>query len=350
MGNCFGGNTAQLHLESEILGPEEENRKILLLGTGEAGKTVNEELLKAIAPLIVANVVEGTILVLRYFEIYEQKKTPEYESLEEELTQFYKAAKVQVSIAPFLPKEIAHKLQKLHQDEAFQTVLAKGQEYHLPDSFAEFTNCLKEYPSWGGKGWIPSVENMLRVRVRTSGATTIDFAVKNTPYYLLDLGGQASERKKWITHLEGADALCFVASTGDYDQKSFEDNTGNRLRDSLDTWERYSNHKAFEDCIIFLFLNKIDILEDKFCKKQIPISYRDPRDAKYNPPKYNPQKSSDENLEIAAQWFKDIFTSYIRVERKPQLRMVTLTALEQTDVSSCINILHKELESAEHLA
>jgi hypothetical protein len=44
---------------------------------------------------------------------------------------------------------------------------------------------------------------------------------------LIDVGGQRSERKKWLHCFESVDAVLFVAAISEYDQVSVIDNNSN---------------------------------------------------------------------------------------------------------------------------
>jgi hypothetical protein len=44
-------------------------------------------------------------------------------------------------------------------------------------------------------------------------------------FLLIDVGGQRSERKKWIHCFEGVQAIFFLAAISEYDQKLMEDET-----------------------------------------------------------------------------------------------------------------------------
>lgn len=50
---------------------------------------------------------------------------------------------------------------------------------------------------------------------------------------LLDVGGQRSERKKWMHCFQDVTAVLFCAATSEYDLKLEEDDTTNRIHESL---------------------------------------------------------------------------------------------------------------------
>lgn len=44
-------------------------------------------------------------------------------------------------------------------------------------------------------------------------------------YRVIDVGGQRSERRKWMNVLEGVDVLLYLFATSEFDQQLFEDET-----------------------------------------------------------------------------------------------------------------------------
>ncbi|VDN18279.1 unnamed protein product [Gongylonema pulchrum] len=94
-----------------------------------------------------------------------------------------------------------------------------------------------------------------------------------TPEYLqwvsskvFDVGGQRSQRKKWIHCFDDAKAVIFVAALSEYDQVLSEDNTTNRLQESLLLFQQICNNRFFLETNIILFLNKKDVFLEKIAK------------------------------------------------------------------------------------
>ena len=71
--------------------------------------------------------------------------------------------------------------------------------------------------------YMPTDQDILRSRVMTTGITETTFKVGELTYKLFDVGGQRSERKKWIHCFENVTALVFLVSLSEYDQMLYED-------------------------------------------------------------------------------------------------------------------------------
>jgi guanine nucleotide-binding protein subunit alpha len=73
------------------------------------------------------------------------------------------------------------------------------------------------------QNYLPTDQDILRSRVKTTGITETTFKVGELTYKLFDVGGQRSERKKWIHCFENVTALVFLVSLSEYDQMLYED-------------------------------------------------------------------------------------------------------------------------------
>lgn len=79
----------------------------------------------------------------------------------------------------------------------------------------------------------------------------------------MDVGGQRNERRKWIHCFQDVTAIIFVTAISEYDQFLYEDERQNRLIESLKVFEDICNKSYFSKVAMILFLNKIDLFEDK---------------------------------------------------------------------------------------
>lgn len=111
--------------------------------------------------------------------------------------------------------------------------------------------------------YVPSPTDVLRARVRTNGIIETNFRVNDTVITMLDVGGQRSQRRKWIYCFENVKAVLFVVSLSGYDMTLLEDPTVNRLEESLNLFKQVVNNRYFRDSSFVLFLNKLDLFREK---------------------------------------------------------------------------------------
>ncbi|KAK0558007.1 Guanine nucleotide-binding protein alpha-2 subunit [Tilletia horrida] len=87
--------------------------------------------------------------------------------------------------------------------------------------------------------------------------------------HLFDVGGQRSERKKWIHCFEAVTSIIFCVALSEYDQVLLEESGQNRMAESLVLFESVVNSRWFLRTSIILFLNKIDIFKVKIPKQPL---------------------------------------------------------------------------------
>lgn len=71
--------------------------------------------------------------------------------------------------------------------------------------------------------YLPTDQDVLRSRLRTTGITETIFNLGSLTYRMFDVGGQRSERKKWIHCFENVTCLLFLVAISGYDQCLVED-------------------------------------------------------------------------------------------------------------------------------
>eukprot|EP00842_Homolaphlyctis_polyrhiza_P006753 jgi/Hompol1/7079/HPOL_005184-RA len=168
--------------------------------------------------------------------------------------------------------------------------------------------------------YIPTDQDILRSRVKTTGITEMTFRVGELTYRMFDVGGQRSERKKWIHCFENVTAILFMAAISEYDQALVEDDTVNRMSESFILFESICNSRWFVNTAIILLLNKTDILKEKLARS--PIS------------KYFPEYTGGPVFQSACAFFgakflelqrnssKEIYTHYTCATDTNQIKFV----------------------------
>ncbi|KAK7748810.1 Guanine nucleotide-binding protein alpha-2 subunit [Cytospora paraplurivora] len=96
-----------------------------------------------------------------------------------------------------------------------------------------------------------------------------EFYLMDSAEYMFDVGGQRSERKKWIHCFENVTSIIFCVALSEYDQVLLEESSQNRMMESLLLFDSVVNSRWFVRTSIILFLNKVDIFKQKLSRSPL---------------------------------------------------------------------------------
>eukprot|EP01133_Synstelium_polycarpum_P006248 gene6248-7243_t len=116
------------------------------------------------------------------------------------------------------------------------------------------------------KEYVPNQDDVLRSRVRTTGIQEANFKFHDIEFRMLDVGGQRSERRKWIHCFDSVTAVIFCVAMSEYDQTLREDESQNRMKESLLLFDEIINSHWFRTTAFILFFNKVDLFREKVAK------------------------------------------------------------------------------------
>lgn len=168
------------------------------------------------------------------------------------------------------------------------------------------------------QGYVPIRLDVLHSRKATKGIAEHTFDIRGVPFKFVDVGGQRSQRQKWYQCFEGVTSILFLVSSSEFDQVLFEDRKTNRLIESCNIFETIVNNKAFVNVSIILFLNKMDLLEEKVKN----VSIKD----------YFPQFSGNpHSLTDVQNYLLSLFDSRRRERSKPLFHHFT-TAVDTENI------------------
>lgn len=116
--------------------------------------------------------------------------------------------------------------------------------------------------------YMPSDDDILKARLKTLGVTEYRFTMKagnamSHDWRVYDVGGQRSLRAAWVPFFDDMNAIIFLAPISCFDQVLMEDNTVNRLEDSVLLWKSVVSNQLLAKTNLVLFLNKCDVLKAK---------------------------------------------------------------------------------------
>ena len=125
---------------------------------------------------------------------------------------------------------------------------------------SNFEYLLKNIINFSKKEYLINFEQRLNISKRTTGITELKFNFNESEFVLTDVGGLRNERKKWIHTFENVKGILFFVSLEELFNPLFEDNSINKLKESLTLFEEIVKSRWFERTHIFLVFNKFDSL------------------------------------------------------------------------------------------
>ncbi|KAJ7756705.1 guanine nucleotide binding protein, alpha subunit [Mycena metata] len=202
--------------------------KMLLLGAGESGKSTvlkqmkiinadgyNAQEREAYKEIIYSNTIQSMRAILEAMPQLDIALAPQNDARRATIM----SLPPQIE-ADFLPRDLADAVRGLWRDPGVREAVRRSREFQLNDSAVYYFNSIDRMAA---PEYMPTDQDILRSRVKTTGITETAFAVGELTYKLFDVGGQRSERKKWIHCFENVTALVFLVSLSEYDQMLYED-------------------------------------------------------------------------------------------------------------------------------
>ncbi|KAJ0013000.1 hypothetical protein NQD34_017334 [Periophthalmus magnuspinnatus] len=263
----------EIHREIERqLRKDKENShkelKLLLLGTGESGKSTfikqmriihgkgyKEEDRKGFKRVVHQNVmvaIQALVNAMRILNInYIDDNNIAYSQ---------RLSQVELNTVSTLEPWQVEAIRKVWNDHGVQMCYERRREYQINDNAKYYLSDLDRITA---PSYIPTVQDILRVRVSTTGIIEYPFDFLKMTFRLVDVGGQRSERRKWIHCFENVTSVIFLTALSEYDQNLYEGENDNRLKESLALFSTVLSYPWFQESSTILFLNKIDLLEEK---------------------------------------------------------------------------------------
>jgi hypothetical protein len=116
------------------------------------------------------------------------------------------------------------------------------------------------------QGYIPSILDILHCHSLPIGINELVVDVNDR---FISIGGSRSLRRQWMHVFDDVTGVLFFVAANEFDQTIPEDDTTNRLRESLALFEVVSNYPWFKYVPIILILSKCDLLAEKIKVKNI---------------------------------------------------------------------------------
>lgn len=288
MGICSSAETPEKQLSKQLdranakdLIYDRRVSKLLLLGAGESGKStlfkqmillyrvnpdgktgMTEEDRKPYITIVNTNVITSMKELI--------KQAPNYGTIADQASAEHIMGMNNTrtaSVLEVMDQKTGAAVEALWQDAAIQEAYRNRSSFQLNDSAKYFFDKIREISA---PGYLPSSDDVLRSRVRTTGIVENQFQIEGNIFKMYDVGGQRNERKKWIHCFENVTAVLFVAAISEYDQRLYEDETKNRMDEALELFKQINTSQWFRNTSFIVFLNKKDLFAEKI--KTVPLT------------------------------------------------------------------------------
>lgn len=278
---CFGSNEASdrnRQINKEIVSDRrslERVAKLLLLGAGDSGKSTiakqmkiihldgfNEEERLSYKTAIANNILTGMRTLIHQAAKFGYGLQPD------SMPCAQRVIEIPRDLEPDINPSLGSDIVTLWRDPAIQAAFGRANEYQLNDSTKYYMDDLARVSQ---PSYVPTEQDVLRSRVKTLGVLETTFDVEDMIFKLVDVGGQRSERRKWIHCFEGVTAIIFCVAISEFDQRLYEDNETNRMHESLTLFRELCKTAWFATTPFVVFFNKKDIFQDKI-SRGIPIT------------------------------------------------------------------------------
>eukprot|EP01125_Pyxidicula_operculata_P010624 TRINITY_DN34_c0_g1_i1.p1 TRINITY_DN34_c0_g1~~TRINITY_DN34_c0_g1_i1.p1 ORF type:complete len:356 (-),score=77.76 TRINITY_DN34_c0_g1_i1:99-1166(-) len=244
-------------MESEI--------RLLLLGAGESGKSTVAKQMKVIHMGGFAKEERESYVSAIHANIYEsiQNLMRASEDLGVEIQDESVKSIGNEFLEPFpgkLDLTKAKDISKFWADPNIKEIYKRRNEFQLTESAAYYLDKVEKILV---DGFLPDEQDILRSRVTTTGIIETKFTVGDANFVIVDVGGQRSERKKWMHCFENVTGVLFCVGISEFDNVLFEDHSTNRILEALKLFHEICQSKWFTNTLIILFLNKDDVFKEK---------------------------------------------------------------------------------------
>ncbi|ORX49789.1 guanine nucleotide-binding protein subunit alpha [Hesseltinella vesiculosa] len=263
----------RIQMENEV--------KLLLLGAGESGKSTILKQMKLIhdegfsqdervayIDIIYSNTLQSIRVILEAMEDLDiSLGVPDNQTH----VQTIMGLPSQIS-SDDMSSHVVIAIKTLWADPGVKEAFSRSSEYQLNDSASYYFDSIDRMTQ---TGYVPTDQDVLRSRVKTTGITETKFKVGELIYRMFDVGGQRSERKKWIHCFENVTAIIFMVAISEYDQVLVEDESVNRMKEALQLFDSVCNSRWFAKTSTILFLNKTDIFRQKLLTSPLSEEFPD---------------------------------------------------------------------------
>lgn len=259
MGQCFPNK------DKKVL-------KVLILGISGCGKStfirqlrfIHKDIFTEIELLGYVEIIRNNIIIGMKELIQFAEEIDYYDNINEDLRRNMRFIKeTDENEIDFIKH--SSKFIDIWKDNAIQEIFEKGHRRQMQMGNLSYFMDEEIYNTIIQKDYVPSTDDIIRSRQRTTGSYTTDLKIDKYNWQFIDVGGQTPERSKWKNIVsDGIKAVIYFTAMNEYNTISTEEEGLTKMQISLRIWRDICNDEEIFGDHMILFLNKQDLFEKKF--------------------------------------------------------------------------------------
>eukprot|EP01129_Flabellula_baltica_P005568 TRINITY_DN2029_c0_g1_i4.p1 TRINITY_DN2029_c0_g1~~TRINITY_DN2029_c0_g1_i4.p1 ORF type:complete len:372 (+),score=79.22 TRINITY_DN2029_c0_g1_i4:324-1439(+) len=250
--------------------------KILVLGISGSGKSTFAKQLKLIyqkgfnhderaiyIEILKANVIMGIRELADYIVEFEEDI-----DISEEHRKYVRYIRERSTMAMNLvDEEVYSKIIALWNDPGLADAWERCRSYQIQVSQLDYL--MENIERIIAPDFLPNNEDIIRARQRSAGATVARFPYGKLVMEIIDVGGQAPERAKWMSIAQqDLTGIIYFASLDEFNMLSSEDITRTKMQITMSVFEKVIGDLKDTVPYFVLFLNKTDLFNEKVQTKE----------------------------------------------------------------------------------
>ncbi|CAH0047721.1 unnamed protein product [Clonostachys solani] len=144
-----------------------------------------------------------------------------------------------------------------------------------PANIKQLAGRIQHLADRGQHRYTPTTQDILQVFVKTTGIYETTMHYNSRPFQICDVGGNKSQRKKWIHAFPNTSVVIFTADATSYSKVLCEDENELRVAEELTLFESIANHRQFTNTRLVLILTHIDKLDNIFVRNPVTDCFPD---------------------------------------------------------------------------
>ncbi|CAB3408600.1 unnamed protein product [Caenorhabditis bovis] len=251
-----------------------------------------------------------------------------------------------------MSQKLGEMLKKFWKSQPIQTVFGRRYEIETMDSTKYFLENIERIST---ADYMPNLEDIVHSRRPTTTINNLVFTYTSLKLNMVDVGGQRSERRKWMHLFDDARVVMFVVDLTGYAKKSEESRADIARFTLFSDWRNHADkipdmkvamkifqdvvtNKVLQNAVYLIFFNKVDLFDELLPHVHLKTCF-----TKFD---------GENNFEETTQYIQDKFLKSVKTRRSIFPHLTTATNTENIKIvfRACMESVFKANSQATGLA